>query len=101
MTYHTMQAYKIKGKIDSSGHLAIASPIDLEPGDVEVIILKDVEKVAEASHPQSDPPAEQPDTPKSRYATNIFTDWLAKTKPAPPDFDPDQARLEALEEKYR
>ena len=35
-----MQAYKIKGKIDSDGNLVITKPIGLIPGEVEVIILQ-------------------------------------------------------------
>jgi hypothetical protein len=96
-----MQAYKLKGTIDSTGNLILAEPLHLPPGDVEVIVLQEIENAGEASHPQPAPAAEQPKTPTSRYKTNIFSDWLAKAKPIPPDFDPDQARLEALQEKYR
>jgi hypothetical protein len=35
-----MQAYKLTGKIDRSGKLTIDEPIDLNPGQVEVIILQ-------------------------------------------------------------
>ncbi|WP_204105718.1 MULTISPECIES: hypothetical protein [Spirulina sp. CCY15215] len=35
-----MQALKLKGKIDESGHLIISEPINLTPGEVEIIILK-------------------------------------------------------------
>ncbi|WP_204104395.1 MULTISPECIES: hypothetical protein [Spirulina sp. CCY15215] len=35
-----MQALKLKGKIDESGHLIIAEPIHLTPGEVEIIILQ-------------------------------------------------------------
>jgi hypothetical protein len=35
-----MQAHKLKGKIDHSGKLIITEPINLDPGDVEVIILQ-------------------------------------------------------------
>ncbi|MEO0015413.1 MAG: hypothetical protein RLZZ535_3802 [Cyanobacteriota bacterium] len=35
-----MQAYKLKGKIDRSGKLIITEPTNLDPGDVEVIILQ-------------------------------------------------------------
>jgi hypothetical protein len=34
-----MQAYKLTGKIDRSGKLIITEPTNLNPGDVEVIIL--------------------------------------------------------------
>jgi hypothetical protein len=35
-----MQAYKLTGKIDHSGKLIITEPTNLNPGDVEVIILQ-------------------------------------------------------------
>ena len=37
-----MQAYKVKGRIDESGHLIINEPIKLPPGDVEIIVLQEV-----------------------------------------------------------
>jgi len=33
-----MQAYKLKGKIDSSGNLVITDPLNLPPGDVEIVV---------------------------------------------------------------
>lgn len=35
-----MQAYKLKGKIDSQGNLIIPQPTNLNPGEVEIIILQ-------------------------------------------------------------
>ncbi len=35
-----MQAYKLKGKIDSEGNLVIDQATNLTPGEVEVIILQ-------------------------------------------------------------
>lgn len=35
-----MQAYKLTGNIDHSGKLIITQPTNLNPGDVEVIILQ-------------------------------------------------------------
>lgn len=35
-----MQAYKLKGKIDSEGNLVIHQATNLTPGEVEVIILQ-------------------------------------------------------------
>ena len=35
-----MQAYKLKGKIDSEGNLVIPQLTNLTPGEVEVIILQ-------------------------------------------------------------
>ena len=33
-----MQAYKLKGKIDQSGNLLITEPLDLPPGNVEIVV---------------------------------------------------------------
>lgn len=44
-----MQAYKLKGKIDESGHL-VTKPIDMIPGEVEVIILQ-IESVSASAKP--------------------------------------------------
>lgn len=40
-----MQAYKLKGKIDSAGNLVITESVNLPPGDVEVIVLQAIEKL--------------------------------------------------------
>ena len=37
-----MQAYKLKGKVDTAGNLVITEPVNMPPGDVEVIILQSV-----------------------------------------------------------
>lgn len=92
-----MQAYKLKGTIDQSGHLIITEAIDLSPGEVEVIILQSSptgDKVVASGEPQTT-------TPKKRKTSiKAFQDLFENTEPAPPDFDPDQARWEALKEKY-
>ena len=93
-----MQAYKFKGKIDQKGHLMITEPIDLAPGDVEVIILQSVENVADDKNTSIDEHETTITTFQCR--TNALRDLLANAKPVPPDFDPDQARWEALQEKY-
>lgn len=94
-----MQAYKLKGTIDSAGHLVITESIELSPGEVEVIILQPVTAVENSTEPVTEAPAE---TPRPRRPSKIkaLQDWFEKTEPAPPDFDPDQARWEALKEKY-
>jgi len=33
-----MQAYKLKGKIDQSGNLVITEPLNLPPGNVEIVV---------------------------------------------------------------
>jgi hypothetical protein len=94
-----MQAYKLKGKIDQSGHLIITEPINLTPGEVEIIILKSTPIAENPTTPETEAPAERP---KRNRPSKIkaLQDWFENTEPAPPDFDPDQARWEALKEKH-
>jgi hypothetical protein len=92
-----MQAYKLKGTIDQSGHLIIEEPTELSPGEVEVIVLQSSsteEKIVSSVEIQTT-------TPKKRKTiVKAFQDLFENTEPAPPDFDPDQARWEALKEKH-
>ena len=92
-----MQAYKVKGKVDEAGNLAIAEPVKMPPGDVEVIVLQTVETVNNNTIPETEPQAE---TPKRPTKIKALQQWFDKTQPAPPDFDPDQARWEYLKEKH-
>jgi hypothetical protein len=89
-----MQAYKLKGTIDKSGHLIVTEPIDLAPGEVEIIILQPT-SVAENATSETEASTEIP-ARKRPSKIKALQDWLENTEPAPPDFDPDQARWEAL-----
>lgn len=85
-----MQAYKLKAKIDQNGQLVITEPINLAPGDVEIIILQSTESSDAA-----------PEQPKEReYQVQALKDLLENAPPTPPDFDPDQAKWEYLKEKH-
>lgn len=94
-----MQAYKVKGAIDESGNLIINEPIKMAPGEVEIIVLQTVDRVENEASPKID---SADDTAKRQPRTQIkaLQDWFEKTQPAPSDFDPEQARWEALKEKY-
>ncbi|MBG1269218.1 hypothetical protein [Nostoc sp. WHI] len=92
-----MQAYKLKGKIDPAGNLVITEPVNLPPGDVEVIVLQVIEKLDNIAVSASEP---QTETPKRRTKINALQNWFEKTQPAPPDFDPDQAKWEYLKDKH-
>ncbi|MEH2371597.1 hypothetical protein [Nostoc sp.] len=92
-----MQAYKLNGKIDSAGNLVITEPVNLPPGDVEVIVLQAIEKLDNITVPASEP---QTETPKRRTKINALQNWFEKTQPAPPDFDPHQAKWEYLKDKH-
>jgi hypothetical protein len=91
-----MQAYKLKGKIDEAGNLVIAEPVKMPPGDVEVIVLQAVES-ASSTIPETE---SQPETPKRKSKVKAFQDLFENAPPVPPDFDPDEARWEALKEKH-
>jgi hypothetical protein len=93
-----MQAYKVKGKIDATGNLVVTEPIDISPGDVEVIILQVGSEVKTSTKTATE---SQPETPKKReYKIQALKHLLENAPPTPSDFDPDQARWEALKEKH-
>jgi hypothetical protein len=48
-----MQAYKVTGKIDRFGKLIITEPTNLNPGDVEVIILQSATTENKSFHEKS------------------------------------------------
>lgn len=91
-----MQAYKLKGKIDDAGNLVITEPVKMPPGDVEVIVLLLVES-ASSTNPETET---QSQTPKRKSKVKAFQDLFENAPPVPPDFDPDEARWEALKEKH-
>ncbi len=94
-----MQADKIKGKVDDVGNLTIAESVKLPPGDVEVIVLQVVETVDSSTKIETElQPAKF--TRKVECSISILKEWLEKTEPAPPDFDPDRAKWEYLKEKH-
>ena len=88
-----MQAYKLNATIDESGHLIIDEPLNIAPGKVEVIILQPVPSLETS-------PESQPEKPKRQTKIKALQGWFEKTQPTPSDFDPDQARWEALKEKH-
>jgi hypothetical protein len=95
-----MQAYKLKGQIDTAGNLVITEPIKMQPGDVEVIVLQLVPPVGEnVTVTETEFQAQIPKK-KVQYRTKAFRDLLENTPPVRADFDPEQARWEALKEKY-
>ncbi len=91
-----MQAYKAKGKIDATGNLVVTQPIEIPPGNVEVIILQVADEV-DSTETASE---SQVETSKRPTKIKALQGWFEKTKPAPADFDADEARWEALKEKH-
>lgn len=92
-----MQAYKLKGKIDSAGNLVITEPVKLPVGDVEVIVLQAIETATDSTVTNIE---SQPETPKRKTKIKALQEWFEKTQPPPLDFDPDQAKWEYLKEKH-
>lgn len=92
-----MQAYKLKGKVDTAGNLVITEPVQIPAGDVEVIVLQAVETAANSTVPETE---SQLETPKRKSRVKAFEGLFENAPPVPPDFDPDQARWEALKEKH-
>ena len=92
-----MQAYKLKGTIDAAGNLVITERVKMPPGDVEVIVLQVVETVASSTVTDSE---SQPEVPKIKSQVKSLRELLENAPPVPPDFDPDEARWEALKEKH-
>ncbi|KAB8318806.1 hypothetical protein SD81_007605 [Tolypothrix campylonemoides VB511288] len=92
-----MQAYKLKGKIDTAGNLVITEPVQIPAGDVEVIVLQAVETAANSTVPETE---SQPETPKRNSRVKAFEGLFENAPPVPPDFDPDQAKWEYLKEKH-
>ncbi len=92
-----MQAYKLKGKIDPSGKLVITDPLNLPPGDVEIVVWQATETLDNTTTPTSEP---APETPKRKSRIKAFEGLFENAPPVPADFDPDQAKYEYLKEKY-
>ena len=64
-----MQAYKLKGKIDSVGNLVIPEPVKIPPGEVEVIVLQAVESITSSTVTETE---SQPETPKRKSRVKAF-----------------------------
>ncbi|UKP00066.1 hypothetical protein [Nostoc sp. UHCC 0870] len=91
-----MQAYKVNATIDESGNLIIDEPLNIAPGEVEVIILQIPSEVT-STEVSSQP---QPNKPKRKSKVKAFAGLFENAPPVSPDFDADAARWEALKEKH-
>lgn len=91
-----MQAYRVKGRIDETGHLIVAESIELAPGEVEVIVLQpaSLELTVESSAPVPE------STKQVRCEIPSLKQWLEQAPPVPADYDPEQAKWEYLKEKH-
>jgi len=91
-----MQAYKVRGRIDETGHLVVAESIGLAPGEVEVIVLQpsSVDVTVERSALVSE------SNKQVRCEIPGLKQWLEQSPPVPADYDPEQAKWEYLKEKH-
>jgi hypothetical protein len=92
-----MQAYKLKGKIDQSGNLLITEPVNLPPGNVEIIVWTATDTLDHTKAPTSEP---APEKLKRKSRIKAFQGLFENAPPVPADFDPDQAKWEYLKEKH-
>jgi hypothetical protein len=79
-----MQAYKLKLKIDLPGNLVITKPVNLSPGDVEVIVLQTVDTIDNTTVPASEA---LPETPKRKSRVKAFEGLSKNAPPVPQNFD--------------
>ena len=78
-------------------NLVFKEPINITPGEVEVIILQAIEMVDNSPVTESE---SQPEVPRRKSKVKAFEGLFENAPPTPPDFDPDEARWEALKEKH-
>lgn len=93
-----MQAYKHKAIVNESGELVFQEPINITPGEVEVIILQSDQSID--SYTVNQTPQQEKPKRIVECSIPVLKEWFEKTEPAPPDFDPDQAKWEYLKEKH-
>jgi hypothetical protein len=86
-----MQTTKLKGIVNQEGQLIIEEPINLRPGEVEVIIFQkdNLANIETAVKPK-----------QRKYRTQAFRDLLEQEEPLEEDFNVDSAKWSYLQEKY-
>ncbi len=92
-----MQAYKLKGNVNTAGNLVITESVKMPSGDVEVIVLLVDQTVTNSKVTETESQAQ---IPKRQTKIKALQNWFEKTQPASADFDPDQAKWEYLKEKH-
>ncbi len=94
-----MDAYKLRGKIDATGKLVVGEPVNMPPGEVEIIVLQRADTVVSSADRLIE---SEKAKPKRKVTTKIkaLQAWFENTEPVSPDFDAEAARWEALKEKY-
>ena len=86
-----MQATKLKGIINQQGKLIVEEPINLHPGEVEVVILQTDDSASKKKVITSN---------SIKHRSQTFKDLLETESPVDADFDVDQLKSRYFEEKY-
>jgi len=81
-----MQVQKLKGWIDPNGQLQLDEAIALPEGDAELVIW----------HTTPQPSIGK----RTKTSVKALQGWFESTEPVPEAFDPNEAKWEALKEKY-
>ncbi|MGB3571812.1 MAG: hypothetical protein WA783_00605 [Phormidesmis sp.] len=102
-----MQALKLNGKIDSTGKLIVAEPVNLAPGDVEIIVLQSARSQTEESGASDSSFSGRESSPRSAeqtgskgYKIKALASWFANLPANTVQIDSDEARWQALKEKH-
>jgi hypothetical protein len=85
-----MEALKLKGWIDTEGYLHVKDAIALPEGEVELVVWQ---------IPQS-APLSRSGQKRVKTSVKAFQDLFEGIEPVSEDFDVDEARWDALKEKY-
>ncbi len=95
-----MKAYKIKGQINPAVSLIITESVEILTADMEVIVLQQVDQVEAVDNSQVLVSESQPEIPKRTSKVKAFQGLFENAPAVPLYYDADQARWEALMEKY-
>ncbi|MBE9063567.1 hypothetical protein [cf. Phormidesmis sp. LEGE 11477] len=102
-----MQALKLHGKIDSTGKLIISEPVNLAPGDVEIIVLQStqsqIEESSTSNHSFSEPessPRLAEQTGSEGYRIKALANWFANLPSETVQINSDEAKWQALRRKH-
>lgn len=83
-------SYRVQGKINELGDLILDQPVDLDAGDVDIIIVPRLRAFAQNRLHQASIDCDIP----------ALKDWLEDSAAVPDDFDSDGAKWQYLKEKH-
>ncbi|AFY60379.1 hypothetical protein [Synechococcus sp. PCC 6312] len=85
-----MEALKLKGWVDVDGQLHLRDAIALPVGEVELVVWPIPPSISPVSSTKR----------RVKSSVKALEGWFEQTEPTPEDFDVDEARWDALKEKY-